>query len=230
MNKIKMDKKSIAKFSLLVLFALTMGILALKYGPWISENIKDPEKVRAYLLAFGNMGALVYVLIQAVHVLVVVIPGDLFNICGGYIYGIPLGFVLSYGGLMIGTVCAFYISRILGYDFISKFVAQEKINKISTVINSSKGMIGMLIICLIPVIPKDLMMYVAGLTPIKASKLFIVYGLSRIPGTMIWVSVGANIYEQNVFGIMITIIGLVVLIAAGFILQHQTRHQTEETL
>lgn len=50
-------------------------------------------------------------------------------------------------------------------------------------------MIGMLIICLIPVIPKDLMMYVAGLTPIKASRLFFVYSISRIPGALIWVSV-----------------------------------------
>src|SRR5665647_3609354 len=103
-------------------------------------------------------------------------PGDLFNICSGYIFGIPLGFTLSVTGIMLGSIIAFYISRLLGYDFIKKFVSEEKINKISELLNSAKGLVGVFIICIIPVIPKDLMIYIAGLTPIKASRLFLVYG------------------------------------------------------
>lgn len=215
----KIDNK--IKIKLAILFFVILGIVVfgINFAPWVIEKVKQPEALREYLRSFGKLGFLMYVLLQAVHVLLVVIPGDLFNICGGFIYGIPLGFILSMIGLMLGTICAFYISRFLGYEFISKIIPKEKIEKISDILNSTKGIIGMLVICLIPVIPKDLMMYIAGLTPIKASRLFLVYALSRIPGTLIWVSVGAQVYNKDLKGIIIMLIVLALLIMSGLILQ-----------
>jgi len=226
--KTEFDQKNIVKFIVLVCTGVLLMTVAWNYGPWIIENAKQPEKIRDYLLSFGNFGFLIYVLIQAVHVLVVVIPGDLFNICGGYIYGTPIGFVLSIVGIMLGSITAFYLSRFLGYDFIAKFVEKDKIDKISKTINSTQGMIGTFIICLIPFIPKDLMMYIAGLTPIKPSRLFIIYGISRIPGTIIWVSVGANMYSKDTFGIAITLVGLIVFASLTYILRKIYKCKSEE--
>ena len=132
-----------------------------------------------------------------------------------------MGFMLSMIGIMLGTVVAFSISRLLGYSFISKFISEEKISMISTLLNSTKGMLGMLILCLIPLIPKDLMMYVAGLTPVKAPRLFLVYAISRIPGTLIWVLIGAQAYEKNVTIIVITLTALAMLIITGILLQRK---------
>lgn len=215
----KASFKTILKFAILLLILLSIVVFAFNFAPWIAQKAKNPEAAREYLRSFGGWGFLIYVLIQAAHVLIVVIPGDIFSVCGGYIYGIPIGFLLSFTGIMLGTVVAFYISRIFGYDFIRKFISEEKISKISGVLNSTKGTLSMLVICLIPIIPKDLMMYVAGLTPVKASRLFFVYALSRIPGTIVWVSVGAQAHEKNVMGIIITLSALVVLGSAGFLLQ-----------
>ncbi len=217
----EIDPKIKLKVLGLILTVLALGALAGCFAPWIIEKVKQPEVLRDYLRSFEGLGILFYVLLQAVHVLIVVIPGDLFNVCGGYIYGIPLGFVLSMTGIMIGTVCAFYISRLLGFEFISKIVPKDKIDKISSVLNSTKGMLGMLIVCLIPGIPKDLMIYVAGLSPVNASKLFLVYGVSRIPGTLIWVSVGAQVYERNAMEIAFTLIGTVLIASAVIILQNK---------
>jgi len=119
---------------------------------------------------------------------------------------------------MLGAVIVFYISRILGYDFISMVISKKKINKISKILNSKKGLFGMLVICLIPGIPKDLLMYVAGLTPVKASKLFVVYALSRVPGTLIWVSVGANAFEKDYMEIVITIVAAVIFVTIALLL------------
>lgn len=216
----KVDSRIKIKLIIMILIALSIVALGINYAPWIIEKVKKPEVLREYLRSFGGWGFVIYILLQAAHVLLMVIPGDLFNVCGGYIYGIPLGFLLSIIGIMIGTVCAFYISRLLGYEFISKVIPKEKIEKISNILNSSKGTLGMLIICLIPVIPKDLMIYIAGLTPIKASKLFFIYALSRIPGTLIWVSIGAQVYERNVMEISIILIGFALLIAVGITLKN----------
>ncbi len=215
----KIDRSSKLKLAFLIIIALIIGIFAIKFAPWLIEKAKNPQAVKDYLLSFGRFGFLIYILIQAAHVLVIVVPGDIFNVCGGFIYGIPLGFLLSFVGIMLGTVTAFYISRIFGYEFISKFIPRKRLDEISNLLNSTKGMLGMLVICLIPMIPKDIMMYVAGLTPIKPSRLFFIYAISRIPGTLIWVSVGAKASEGNIIGIVITLMSLAILVTGSIILQ-----------
>lgn len=122
----KMDKKIKIRLMILILIVLGIIIFGINFAPWVIEKVKQPEILRNYLRSFGGLGFLMYILLQAVHVLLVVIPGDLFNIIGGFIYGIPLGFVLSMIGIMIGTVCAVYISRLFGYEFISKIIQERK--------------------------------------------------------------------------------------------------------
>ena len=218
MNLAKLDKKSILKLVFLALIFILIAIVGAKIAPWLIENGKNPRYIREYLASFGSAGFLVYVLIQAIHVIIVIIPGDIFNICGGFVYGIPLGFALSFTGMMLGTVIAFYISRFFGYDVVCMFIAKEKIEKLSGILNSTKGTIGLFIICSIPFIPKDLLIYVAGLTPVKASRLFLVYGLSRIPGTLIWVSIGANAYEKDFIGLGITIAIMIIMLVTVYLL------------
>ncbi|MDP4239976.1 MAG: VTT domain-containing protein [Bacteroidota bacterium] len=193
-------------------------IVGIKTAPWLFEHAKNPEYIRQYLAGFGHYGFLVYILIQAIQVIIVIIPGDIVVVCAGFVYGIPLGFVLSYFGLMLGSVIVFYISRFFGYEIVSMLIAEEKIRKISRVLNSSKGTVGLFVLCCIPFIPKDIMMYVAGLTPVKVSRIFLAYGLSRIPTTLIWVSIGANAYEKNIWGIGITLAVLLLLLILIFFL------------
>lgn len=214
----KLDTRSVIKLMFLAFIFTIIVIVGIRIAPWLIENGKNPQYIREYLAGFGNAGFLVYVLIQAIHVIIVIIPGDIFNICGGFVYGIPLGFALSFLGMMVGTVIVFYISRFFGYEIISKLIAKEKIDKMSGILNSTKGTVGMFIICCIPFIPKDLMMYIAGLTPVKASRLFLIYGLSRIPGTLIWVSIGANAYEKDIWGLGITIAIMLIMLVIVFFL------------
>jgi uncharacterized membrane protein YdjX (TVP38/TMEM64 family) len=216
MSLIKLESKLVIKLVFLTLIFTIIAIVGIKTVPWLIEHGRSPEYIREYLSSFGNAGFLIYVLIQAIQVIIVVIPGDLFSICGGFVYGIPLGFALSFLGLMSGSVIAFYISRLLGHDFVSSFIAKEKIEKISEVLNSTKGAIGMFVICTIPFIPKDVMIYIAGLTPVKASRLFLIYGLSRVPSILIWVSIGSDTYEKDYWGVAIIISILLVLLAAVF--------------
>jgi len=214
----KLDTRSVIKLMFLAFIFTIIVIVGIRIAPCLIENGKNPQYIREYLAGFGNAGFLVYVLIQAIHVIIVIIPGDIFNICGGFVYGIPLGFALSFLGVMVGTVIVFYISRFFGYEIVSKLIAKEKIDKMSGILNSTKGTVGMFIICCIPFIPKDLMMYIAGLTPVKASRLFLIYGLSRIPGTLIWVSIGANAYEKDIWGLGITIAIMLIMLVIVFFL------------
>ena len=186
---------------------------------WILNKLNDAETIRQYVLSKGFLGFISFVVIQALHVLLVVIPGDIFNFTGGYVFGIPIGFGLSILGIMAGTMSAFFISKTLGAEFVSKLVHHDKLKKISDLVNSTKGSFGIMIICLLPFIPKDLLVYIAGLTPIKASRFFLIYGMSRIPGTLIWVSAGSQTQENNLQGLILTFVALACFIGVGALLQ-----------
>jgi len=125
-------------------------------------------------------------------------------------------------------VIVFYISRFLGYELVSRLISVKKIEKINGILNSTTGTVSLFLFCCIPLIPKDIMMYVAGLTPVKAPRLFLVYGISRIPTTLIWVSVGANAYEKDITGLVISVSILVVLLViVYFIGKNYSKHKTK---
>lgn len=52
-------------------------------------------------------------------------------------------------------------------------------------------------------------MYVARLTPVWPSKAFSVYAISMVPGTVIWVFVGANDYERDYMNILLTVVAVI---------------------
>jgi uncharacterized membrane protein YdjX (TVP38/TMEM64 family) len=202
-----------------MLFFIAIIIGAIIIAPFIVNLVKHPTDVREYMLSIGIWGGLLFLLIQLIHVIIAVIPGDFLYVLGGFVFGMPVGFLLSYFGVMIGTVIVFYLARSLGYDFVNKFVPKDKLHKASHILNSAKGLFGLFVICLIPIIPKDPLMYAAGLTPIKASRMFPVYALSRIPVTFVWVSIGANVYEKNFLGTVIVVTILLLLAVLGIILK-----------
>ena len=218
MRKPEMTKKKTIK---LILFILVIGLLifaGIKVVPVLFELLKDIDSIRAELESYGALAPIIYVIIQMLQVILIVIPADILTICAGYVFGGPLAIVLSLSGLLLGSLSAFYMSRFFGREFVKSIVKKEKLDKINQILNSSKGSVALFIICMIPIVPKDLLMYVAGITPIKERRLFPVYLLSRIPGVVIGASVGANTHDKHIKGILLSLAGLVVLVIGTYLL------------
>ena len=57
--------------------------------------VGDQQGVSNYLKGFGLWGPLVLALVQLIQILVAVIPGHVFLIAAGYVYGFPLGLLLN---------------------------------------------------------------------------------------------------------------------------------------
>ncbi|MGI6151027.1 MAG: TVP38/TMEM64 family protein [Christensenellales bacterium] len=218
MNK---DKKSVLKFIILVILVGVAVGVAWYFRDTIAAVIEDPKGLRDYLQSFGFWGFVIYLGIQIAQVVTIIVPGEVLNVCGGFIYGTPLGFFLSWIGIMVGSVIAFYLSRSLGRDFISRIIPEKQIKKVEELLNSTKGTVGLFVICMIPLISKDTLIYVAGLTPVKPSRMLTIYGLTRIPGNLIWVSVGANLYAEDTVGLILTAVAMALFVLAGFLLKRR---------
>ena len=127
------------KFALLLVVALLLGLFALFYGRDITAWLRHPEQVRDTLLGLGVWGVAGYVGLEILSIVTVIVPGDLVCTCGGYLYGLPLGFLLTWSSSMLGAAIAFYLSRLLGYDFISRLLSKKAVMQCTRVLTRQRA-------------------------------------------------------------------------------------------
>lgn len=204
MKKISKSKIDLIKFIILATFLISMFICGLVFSSKIKEKVSF-ENVRAFVGDNKVLSCFIFIFLQIIQIVIFIIPGDIINATGGFAFNFILGFILSFIGVVIGSIIVFYISRFFGYNFVNRFIKKEKLDKIVRFFESNTGFVSLFIFCNLPFVPKDILMYGAGLTPLKAKKTLCIYCLSRIPGILIWNSMGANIYNKSYLGIGITI-------------------------
>jgi len=214
----KLNKKDIIKFICFIIFFLTIVTIGIVFSSKI-KTIFTFESIRAFIDQHKNISVLLFICMQILQVVIFIIPGDIINATGGFLFNIYIGSLLSFIGVVLGSIIAFYISRLLGYNFVNKFIKKEKIDKIVYFFNTNTGFVSLFIFCNLPFVPKDILMYCAGLTPLKAKKTFLIYCFSRIPGIIIWTSMGANLYNKSVIGIVITLLILLIFLSSVLIIK-----------
>ena len=119
----------------------------------------------------------------------------------------------------------FVLVRKLGRKFVYNFFSKEKIDKIenSTLFkNSQKIEIIMFLLFLIPGTPKDLLVYIAALLPIKPLSFIIISTIARIPSIVSSTIAGDNLIAGNwkvsiiVYVVTFTIVGISIFIINKF--------------
>lgn len=225
MNTVKkrMDKSEKRKLTLyIVLIAAFLGILtylAFRFGPQLTALVREPESLRVLLNSYGWKGVLVFMGIQMLQVVVAAIPGEFVQLAGGYLYGTWLGTLYSLIGIVLGSVTVFFIARLLGYPLVKLLVPPAQLEKFNFMINSNKSEVGMFILFLIPGIPKDILTYIAGITPVKPLKFFAVITIGRLPALLASSYIGSSTQKGNYGIVIILSVAAVTLFIAGVFLK-----------
>jgi uncharacterized membrane protein YdjX (TVP38/TMEM64 family) len=186
-------------------------------GP-LGENLGEfytrRRRLARFLSSLGPYSAAVFMLLQALQVVISPIPGELTGVIGGYVYGVNFGFLFSTLGLTLGSWVAFELASILGRPMVEKFVAAKVVEKFH-VLTTNAGAIISFLLFIIPGFPKDYLCYILGLTGMNLSTFLIVSTLGRMPGTYLLTLEGASIgggqYKAAI--IIATISGAVVFTA-----------------
>ena len=214
----KKQKLDVLKFIIFSVFLLSMLVCGIVFYPKIKEKVTF-ENVRTFVGDNKVLSYILFIFLQILQIVIFIIPGDVINAAGGFAFNFVLGTILSFTGIVLGSIIVFYISRFFGYNFVNRFIKKEKIDKIVSFFESNTGFISLFIFCNLPFVPKDILMYCAGLTPLKARKTLLVYCLSRLPGIIIWTSMGANIYNKSILGVCITLCVLLLFIVSIVIIK-----------
>lgn len=211
--------KVIINILLIAVFLGAMVFVGIKFGPYITKLASKPQQFKDTLNSFGWKGVLVFMFIQLLQVVVAAIPGEIVQIAGGYIYGTWAGTLYSLVGIVAGSVIVFFVARLLGYPLVKTFVSQKNLDKFEFMMNNDKSEIAMFLLFLIPGLPKDILTYIAGLTPVKPLRFFIIITIGRFPALLASSIIGSNMQKENYTTVIILSVAALVLFIAGLLLK-----------
>ena len=196
-------------------WAIAVGIatLIVGYGAWLVVSdapsyrffvrlYVDKHFLKQTLREWGLLAPVIFIVLQALQVIIAPIPGEVTGILGGFLFGEWVGLLYSTIGLTLGSVAAFGVGRWLGAHYVRTLVSQETWDKMGFIVEA-EGAILCFIIYLIPGLPKDMVCYLFGMSPMPLWVFALVSTLGRIPGTWVLSAQGAHTAAGNYSYVML---------------------------
>ena len=199
-------------FGLLVAFAVYEVATGAPAWRYLLRLYQDKHFLRETVKSWGWLGPLVFIVIQALQVILSPIPGEATGLAGGFLFGVSLGFFYSTIGLTLGTLACFGIGRWLGRPFVRRFVADHYWEKMGFIVEA-EGAILCFVLYLIPGFPKDILSYLFGLSPMPFWVFALVSTLGRAPGTWILSAQGSHVAPGQLreFALLLAIVAAIVI-------------------
>ncbi len=159
-------------------------------------KITDKEAVTAFIKSFGNAAPLIFISFQILQVIFAPIPGEFTGFVGGYIFGAFKGFFLSSIGLTIGSLINFAIGRLLGKNFIKKWIPKKYLDKFDYFLKDAHGLSIIFIFFILPGFPKDYLSIFLGISSLSYKIFIIIASIGRMPGTLLLSLQGAYLIDK----------------------------------
>ena len=169
------------------------------------EIFASPARLRDWVVAQGYVAPLVFIVLQFGQVVLFIIPGEVAQAAGGYLFGMWGGMLYSVVGILLGSTFNFYLARLLGVPFVTAVFGAERLSRFDKVLTSRRATIAFFLLFLIPGVPKDALCYVAGLSTLRFPVFMLISTVGRLPGiagssalggaaaNRMWVTVGTII-------------------------------------
>jgi uncharacterized membrane protein YdjX (TVP38/TMEM64 family) len=191
----------------IVVFGLSLASLYLTlraYFPFIFNT----SELRALLQQFGVLSPAVYIFAHTIQVVTMAIPGYAIAVVGGVLFGPFFGTVYTMIGVTVGSAIAFLIARNYGRPLVERMIHEDALDRFDAFIQNA-GLPGLFLFVLIPVLPEDVISFVAGLSHFRLSVFLIAIFLGRLPAAAVAVLAGDGIATNQFLEASIWLLSLV---------------------
>ena len=179
-------QKLLKLLKIVIFIAIIAGIplaLFIIY-PDFGSIITNRDAFAAFLEENEKQAGIIYLLIVVVIGIIGVPIGQIINFAGVFVFGAPLTYLLTLIGAFIATFIAFNIARYLGKEFVTMIFKEKNVEKFTTMLDTSKAYVVIILIYLIPGFPKDIFTYAAGLSSLKTLPFVLTALVARSPGML----------------------------------------------
>lgn len=221
-TKIKVFKIILAILVLTLFIGITTYLFpVMKDLSSIEGQIAFKEKVDNS----GMFGLLSLFGLQVAQIFLIIVPGEPIEILAGMCYGGFWGTIFIMVSAFIISTTIFFLVRKFGRKFVYDFCDEKKVAKIENsklFQNPKKIELIMLILFLIPGTPKDLLVYIAGLLPIKPIRFILISSLARFPSVISSTLAGENLaigdWKMSIilYAAVLIIVGIIIFFINKF--------------
>lgn len=212
----ELRKRKLAYLKLALLLFIIIGLPVILFFT-CRDTLFNKEwlaNLPEFIMQYKGSAAAVLTGMQILQVIICIIPGQPIQLAASYLFGVLKGYLISIVGAVIGAFAAFYIAKVLGKDALETIFGEDKVNDYHRKLNSGKGLTAVLLIYLIPGIPKDLVAYVAGISDMRLRPFLIVSTIGRSPGMLGSLLTGYFISRRNyaAIGILAAVTAVILII------------------
>ena len=185
------------------------------------KDLEDQEKIQALIEQTGAYGRLVFILISFLQVTFIPIPGAVTILTGNYLFGFWDSIWMSFLGMFIGTMFAFWIGRVVGRPFINWVVGDKDLVDEYLLKLEKKETVLLFFMYLLPFFPDDALSSISGATKITWKRFILIQILTKPIGIFATLVVMSGEYiPYSGWGIPV-LIGLGVLAIVTFIIAYK---------
>ncbi len=168
-----------------ILIALLLGA-AIAAALFYLRDLK-PSALEARLESLGSWAPLVFVTAYALAT-VLFLPGSVFALAGGALFGPVLGTVYNLGAATVGATVAFLVARHLASEWVEK-KSGRKLKQLMDGVED-EGWRFVAFVRLVPLFPFNLLNYALGLTRIKSLPYVLATAICMVPGAIAYTYLG----------------------------------------
>ncbi|KEH36765.1 putative SNARE associated golgi family protein [Medicago truncatula] len=181
-------------FRITLLLLLLLAVIVACFTLPIEKIMKD------FLLwvdrDLGAWGPLVLA-VAYIPLTVLAVPASVLTLGGGYLFGLPVGFVADSIGATVGAGAAFLLGRTIGRPFVvSRLKDYPKFKSVAIAIRRS-GFKIVLLLRLVPLLPFNMLNYLLSVTPVSLVEYMLASWLGMMPITLALVYVGTTLKDLS---------------------------------
>ena len=184
--------------------------------PRLYPQLTDPVAVRLAIRATGALAPVVFVVVQALQVLLAPVPGQVLGFVAGYLFGAVFGTLLSVLGATLGGYVAFRLSRRYGRPIAERLVEDEAIELFDS-FSADHGDIALFVVFLVPGLPDDAICFLAGISDIDTRSFLLASIVGRFPGYFLVALAGARLAETRTAEMAVLLVVLGAVSALGYL-------------
>lgn len=208
------EKARTVKKSTWIITAIFVGIMIASaiyaLGHMDMKEILTSMNELPILLKYMVMIALI-----SLQIFMAFLPGEPLELASGYLFGAWQGTLICLIGSCLGTAIVYFIVKVFKRSVIDLLFDEKKVNEVSGLFASKKGMIWTFVLFLIPGSPKDIMTYLVSLGNIKLFQWLMLTTIGRIPSIVTSTFLSGSLKEGNIIGAIFVAMITILLVVGG---------------
>lgn len=197
--------------------ALAAAIAGAALWLWLNRDAIDPTAFENGIRSLGVWAPAAHVVLFALGT-ILFIPGAIFGLAGGLLFGPLWGTAFNLCGATLGATAALLVGRYLAADWMRQRAGPRLRRLVDGV--EAEGWRFVVFVRLVPLFPFSLSNYIFGLTRISLKEYVVASAVGMLPGTVAftWLGhAGREVAAGNATAIRYALLGLALLAAIAFL-------------